>query len=538
MTLWFRKNKLLFMISLVGIYINIAGFLWWEPAPPKSALRAIDVEEARNNVYFLAADSLMGRNTPSPGLDLAADFIAAKFKAYGLLPVNGSYFQEVRLHRVSLGDSNQVVITGKDGKQYDLPLKKEFIPFEMTANKQVTGEIVFAGYGITAPELAYDDYANLDVTGKIVVVVKDAPRQFDPESPFYIKKELIVNKLSEKVRNAIEHGAVGLLIVTNPQNSKILKPSGFPWPSLHKNFPADAIPLTLGTTEKKKIPVVHIGEQAVKLLFGSVENFTEIIQKIDSTQTTNSYPISNNQAMMKTSTRTEVLLTKNVVAFWPGTDEKLKDEVVIIGGHYDHLGFRKKTSAGQDSIYNGADDNASGTAGVMLIARAFAASDKKPRRSLLFMAFTGEEKMLWGSEAYTEQPLFPIEKTVAMLNLDMIGRGHVDSLYLYGARRSLEMNKIAKKENRQAHFTIIPERSNVLSGSDHVNFGRKNIPVLFFHSGVHGDYHQVGDHAEKINYEKLCRISQYCFRIAWNLANTNKRPDFIQIKKSSGLPKK
>ncbi|MBN2091362.1 M20/M25/M40 family metallo-hydrolase [candidate division KSB1 bacterium] len=532
---YFNKNKWIFIIFFGGIYVITTGFLWWGPKLSKHALELIDVDEARNIVSFLAADSLMGRNTPSPELDKAAEYIASKFKSYGLLPVNGSYFQEVRLHRISLGDTNQLVITDKDGTPSNLPIKKEFIPFEMTANKQVAGDVVFAGYGITAPELAYDDYANLDVNGKIVVIVKDAPRQFDSESPFYHKKDLGFNKIAEKVRNAIEHGATGLLIVTNPLNSKILRPSGFPWPSLYKNFPADAIPLTLGTTEEKKIPVVHVGEAAVKQFFGSIEKYTGIVKKIDSTLTPNSFLIVNSQAMLKTSTQTQVLYSKNVVAFCPGTDKKLKDEVIVIGGHYDHLGYKKKVTAGQDSIYNGADDNASGTAGVMLIARAFAASEIKPRRSVLFLAFTGEEKMLWGSEAYVEQPLFPIKKTVAMLNLDMIGRGNIDSLYLYGMRRSPELNDLAMKENRKADFTIVPERSNVISGSDHVNFGRKNIPVLFFHSGTHGDYHQVSDHAEKINYEKLCRISQYCLRIAWNLANSSDWPTFIKIKKTNRL---
>ncbi|MCI0515115.1 M28 family peptidase [candidate division KSB1 bacterium] len=515
---------------LILITVSISGFIFKRHAPPKQALAMIEITEAQQHLYFLAADSLLGRNTPSPGLERAAQYIAAQFQKYGLAPVNGSYFQEIRLNRISLGDSNWVKITGMDGVVHDLPIKKEFIPFEMTADKLAHGQIVFAGYGITAPEFDYDDYANLDVTHKVVLIVKDAPRQFDSSSPFYYKKGLIFNKISEKVRNAIEHGAVAVLLVTNPVQSQLLRPSGYPWPSLYKTFPKDAIPFTLALTEKKKIPTVQVGEQAITILFGDVPALKKIVQEIDSTLTPKSFPVLNAEVEVRTGTRREVQTTQNVVGYWPGVDPKLQQEVIIIGAHYDHVGYQKHAAAGSDSIFNGADDNASGTTGVLLMARAFTASAEKPKRSVLFIAFTGEEKFLWGSDGYTELPLFPLNQTVAMLNLDMIGRLRGESVDLIGGTRSPVLLEMAKKENRQVHLKFNPESSQGFGGSDHVPFSRKKIPVLFFHSGLHDDYHQVSDHADKINYPGLCQISTLCFRLAWRLANSDTKPVYLPPK--------
>ena len=213
-----------------------------------------------------------------------------------------------------------------------------------------------------------------------------------------------------------------------------------------------------------------------------------------------------------------------MVALLPGADEKLKDELLIVGAHYDHIGIKKNVPAGQDSIYNGADDNASGTAGVVLVATAFSQEKKRPDRSVLFMAFAGEERGLYGSETYVANPLFPLDKTVAMINLDMIGRNRVDSLIVYGQYNAPELWDLAARENRHIKFRLSPGSRKESGGSDHMPFQQKKIPTLFFHSGLHPDYHNVSDQVEKVNFGKLALAAKLCYRTVWQLANSSFRP--------------
>jgi len=200
--------------------------------PPREALNAITATDIRRHIDFLASDSLMGRNTPSPELDRAAEYIAGEFKRYGLKPVNGSYFNDFNVSTVRLGKENNLAITTAAGEKI-YEIKKDFMPFDMTASKAVTASLVFAGYGITAPEYSYDDYAGLDVKGKIVLVMRHEPSEKDPASPFNGEKDTEYSQVSSKVQNAIDHGVAGLLVITDPANHRSLVPRGFPWPSLY-----------------------------------------------------------------------------------------------------------------------------------------------------------------------------------------------------------------------------------------------------------------------------------------------------------------
>jgi len=495
---------------------------------PARSLAAIQPDIMRQQLLFLASDSLLGRNTPSPGLDTAAAFIARAFQSSGLQPFQGSYFQEIDLHQIFLGDSNSCRITGRHGLSRDYLIKKEYMPFEMTANKLCHGEIVFAGYGLATPELGYDDYAGLDVAGKIVLVLKRGPRQNDPASPFFIHKDVSFTRTEEKIKTAIEHGAAGILLVTDPLHNRMLTPRGFPWPSLFPGFPADAVPVTLGKTESDKIPAIQVGEEAIIQLFGSVAALRAEQAAIDSAMMPHSHPLVGCRADIRTSTRHLVQHARNVVGLIPGSDKRLKDEVVIIGAHYDHTGYTHHGPASQDSIYNGADDNASGTVGVLAAARALAMAEKKPKRSILCMAFAGEEKGLFGSTHYVAEPLWPLDKTAVMLNMDMISRNRLDSLSITGSRTSLELQKDLIKANRKTGFLLDVSSDNYLrGGSDHAPFVRKGIPVLFFNSGMHPDYHKVSDAADKCNVYKMARVAELCSRVAWQVANDKQKPVFI-----------
>lgn len=498
-----------------------------------TANKIITPDLVKKHIFVLASDSMKGRNTPSPELDSAAHYIAGVFKASGLQPVNGSYFQKVVLGIVSLGEDNYLKIV-KDGAEQSYKIKTEFTPFDMTGNNQVNASIVFAGYGITASDYKYDDYKDIDVKGKIVFVLKHEPGEDDSASVFSGAKETEYSNVADKVRIAIEHGAVGVLVATDPLNHTSLSPRGFPWPSLSKTLPKDALPITSTADEEKKIPVVQVGEEVIAQLFGSVEGLKKLQSEIDSTIQPHSFEIVNTTISLKTSTIIDDKSSQNVVGYIEGSDPKLKNELLVIGGHYDHVGYLKQHSDTTDYIFNGADDNASGTSTVMAVAQAFGAITQKPKRSVLFIAFTGEEKGLMGSRSYVDKPLFPLDNTIAMLDIDMVGRNGADSLYMVSELLSPDLAQVNREENIEIGFTLIDEEK-LQGGSDHMSFKKKSIPFLFYHSGLHSDLHKVSDEPEMINAEKTAKAARLVFRTAWRIANEDKKYHLIENPKQNQL---
>jgi Peptidase family M28/PA domain len=498
----------------------------------KIGLAQITPELLKRNIDFLASDSLKGRNTPSPGLDTAAEYIARSFRDMGLMPVNGSYFQNFSLCYKSLGEDNHLMVL-KNEKESKYQIKTDFMPFEITGDNDVEGELVFAGYGITAPEFQYDDYKNIDVKGKIVLVFRHEPREKGSSSRVFKGKEATkYSNLKEKVKNAHEHGAIGMLVVTEPLNYKSIRPRGFPWPSLSKNLPKDALPIGFCIDKQDSIPIVHVGEEVIKGLFGSLDSLKSLQHLIDSTFNPKSFILLKTAVSLKTSVKIkEKYNTKNVVGFLKGSEPSLQEQIVVIGAHYDHIGFLKEHKADTDYIFNGADDNASGTSGVMAIAKAMTSMKIKPKRSLLFILFAGEEKGLFGSGYYVRDPLFPLKNTVAMLNLDMISRNSPRSLEIIGAMQFPDLERIIKKENHETDFILLPKKMS--GGSDHWNFYKKDIPSIFFFTGLHKDYHQVTDNPDKIDAQKAAQVARLAFLTAWYIANDNHRYKIVQIKEEN-----
>ena len=491
---------------------------------PDKAEKKIKPELIKEYVDFLASDSLKGRDTPSEGLDIAADYISAKFAKFKLNKVNGSYFQTVPLYTRDLDIKGCLLrITGlAASKTFDL--STDFIPYYMTADKQVDAEIVFAGYGISAPEYNYDDYSGIDVKGKIVLVLTHEPGELDTCSIVFGKKSTKYPLLSEKFRNAKSKGAAGLIVVTDPLNHILLKPQGSPWPSLSKFSRHINLPLEFQVEQVDSIPVIQIGENVIKYLFGSIDSLKKIQKGIDKSGKPNSFLLKGFNCELATKPLiTKYETQKNVVGYIEGSDEKLKDEFVVIGGHYDHVGFSKSHSDGEDYIFNGADDNASGTAGTMAVAKAFSSMKKKPARSILFILFAGEEKGLYGSRYYCDNPLFPLDKTVAMLNMDMISRNGTDSLQLEGGIKNPDLLEIMLNENKGLGLTYIPTKDDLFGRSDHYNFFVKGITAVDITGGLHKDYHTVRDNPDSIDNDKAARISRLVFRSAKVIANDNKR---------------
>lgn len=494
-------------------------------------LNRISAESIRENISFLASDSLKGRNTPTPELNIAGEFIADKFKQYGLKPVNGSYFQRVEFIKVDLGDENYLTLS-RNGEDIDFELGVDFVPYNF-GEGEVEAKVVFAGYGITAKEYGYDDYEGIDVKGKIVIVLRDEPQEMDSAGVFDGVRPTRYSFPRYKVQNALEHGAIGVIILPDPLNHFILKPRGYAWPKIFKNLPRASLPIQLAYLQRDLIPAVEAGEKFIKEIFGDVQVLKEIQRTIDENLKPRSFEIENVKIKMKVSFVKENTYANNVVGFVEGSDKALKDEIIVVGAHYDHVGYFSPSAIGsseKDSIYNGADDNASGTVGMMEVAKAFGLGKDKPKRSILFIAFCGEEKGLLGSRYYVDNPLFPIEKTIAMVNLDMIGRNSIDSLILIGWSYSEDMKKLVEEENKTIGFKFSYDGEKDFPRSDQANFARKGVPVIFFHSGEHEDYHKVSDETSKINFSKIEKVAKLCYKVVYRLANSEIKPKLNQDK--------
>ncbi|MCU0646106.1 MAG: M28 family peptidase, partial [bacterium] len=500
-------NKII--LSIVILIFLFIPLIIFSQEIPKKALLTITPEEMKSHVYYLASDLMKGRNTPSPELDTCAAFIAREFASYGLKPVghNSTYFQAFNVQRARLSEPNTLVLkTSQRDTTYQI--KDDFVPLHLTANRKVSAPVIFAGYGITAPEYNYDDYSSIDAKGKIVLIFTDEPQEKDSTSVFDGVKNTDHSKLLIKAENAMDHGAVGLLLVSTPTRRFRRPPN--PWPSLMQNAPEDAIPLTLEEKIDSRIVCVQIGRNLVDdLLSGTGKSLEELHQKIEETLVPQSFALAGKSVTLETALDAEKYPTQNVVGFLEGSDPILKNEMIIIGGHYDHVGVQN------DSIYNGADDNASGTAGVMEIAEAFSLCKERPKRSILFMTFAGEEKGLFGSRYYTGDPIFPIENVVAMLNLDMISRNDTNEVAIVGSKTSENLKAINEKCNESIGMKLAYDQDRYFMQSDHYSFYRKDIPVLFYNTKDTPDLHQPSDDPEKIIPEKMARIGQLIFSTAW-----------------------
>ncbi len=513
--------RLLFTLFMLLFYISLNS-----QTIPSEGLQSITPDEMKEHVYFLASDGMKGRDTPSAELDSCADYIACEFKSYGLTPPDQSkdYFQYFNTLKTHLSEPNTLILFSQ-GEEEEYDLKNDFLPLHLTANKKITNaDIVFVGYGITAPELQYDDYKNLDVKGKAVLIFKGEPQQDDTSSIFSGIKETDHAKVRIKIENARDHGAVGVILANHP-TSPFRRPPNY-WPSLLRHSLKDAVPLTLEESIENKIVCVNIGKDLTENIFkNSGQDYRTIFKNIDTDLQPRSFAIKGKKITIETNLNADKTPTRNVVGYLEGSDDELKKELVVIGAHYDHVGTMNDTI-----VYNGADDNASGTAGVLEVAEAFGSCTTRPKRSLLFIAFAGEEKGLFGSRYYADNPLFPIENTVAMLNLDMISRNDSNEVAIIGSGTSPDLKEINEKVNENIKLNLAYDQDVYFRNSDHYSFYSKDIPVLFYNTKDTPDLHRPTDDPEKIIPEKMAKIGKLIFSTAWVVANKAERPNFSVIK--------
>jgi hypothetical protein len=467
--------------------------------------RQINPPEIKSYLHVLASDSLEGRETGKPGQKKAARFISKHFQSLKLTPpVHGNYLQQTSLSTKANIEKNFEV-----NRKFYLFMKDYFYPAGQGDTTFTLDSIVFAGFGINSEK--YNDYENVMVKNKAVIFYEGVPKN---------KKALpgLNNDWRKILAEASSQKAALVLIITDSLE-KIIE---------EFNYSAIQIP-------QNRIPFAFINREMARAFFPEIneERLEKSKNQIDRKGKPQSF-ISSSWATLNFVNDIEKLKGQNVLGYLEGTDRK--DEVLVISAHYDHLGIRDSL------IYYGADDNGSGTSAVMQIAKAFAEARRQgrgPRRSILFLSVSGEEKGLLGSSYYVNHPVYPLSNTVADLNIDMIGRTdsahdtcHVrDYIYIIGSDKlSTELHRINEKAN--AAYTKLeldyqynsPEDKNkYYYRSDHYNFAKNNIPIIFYFNGAHADYHKPTDTIDKIDFELLAKRAQLVFFTAWELANREER---------------
>ncbi|MEW6211956.1 MAG: M20/M25/M40 family metallo-hydrolase [Acidobacteriota bacterium] len=521
---WSRTTLALAMLAALS---TASGFsLDDPPLPSKEVMSGITIRGLKKHVGFLASDEMGGRYAFSQGNRIAARYLASQLESYGYRGAarDGSFFQKVPITHGAVDVSKSGLTLTAQGKSYDFTYEKDYMlesPMVAAILENAKSDLVFVGYGISSPRNNYDDYAGLDVRGKFVITTKGTPPPL---------KGVKLDEAEMSRLTAEAHGARGLIVISEGLLSNY---AGFsagyaqrPYFRIAHSAPASAM----------VFQVVQAGPALVKALakvLGQEESF--LISPGDAPLKSTAIPAT---IEIKTHfTVEDQPSTFNVVALLDGADAKLKDEYIALGAHYDHL-----KSGNQGEIYNGADDNASGTAAVLEMARAFAAGPR-PRRSILVIFYTAEEIGLLGSRFFTDhEPLVSLEKIVANFNLDMVGRSggkenalpnddltDKDTVFLLGAgKRSTELYQISERTNAETvrlrlDHTYKGPRGLMFLRSDHYNFNRHGIPVIWYHTGGPSDYHQPTDDADKLDFEKMERIARLAFATAWRVANLDHR---------------
>jgi Zn-dependent M28 family amino/carboxypeptidase len=474
---------------------------------PRSAGSPIAAELTRH-VQTLASDDMTGRGVDTPGIDLARDYIAAQFKKYGLAPGGTEgYFQRLEV-------TTGVEAVGRNEAQLgasELALGRDWNPLGLSASAAAEGEVVFAGYGITAENYAYDDYAGIDAKGKIVFVLRYEPPPKDDKSPFgRSPRSSRYATLSAKAANARAHGAAGLILIDlNSEQDELM-----------------TLARGMGRGQSD-IAAAQVRRQTAEVALGAAGvSLRDLKAAIDRDEKPRSKAVAGLKARLAVSLKKISRPTDNVVAVLPGSDPKLEDENIVIGAHYDHLGlghYGSMDPRSEGQIHNGADDNASGVAVMLSLAQRFAAG-KPPPRTLVFIAFTGEELGLYGSRYYVDHPPFPLAATKAMINLDMVGRMKDNRLMVNTADTAKEFRGMI---NRAADGLAVDMKATG-GGSDHASFYDKGIPALHLYTGMHEDYHRPTDDWEKLNIAGMVKVSDVVFALATDLATSREPLAFVK----------
>lgn len=486
--------------------------------PSPAATQALLQHPLVQDLAFLSSPFLEGRDAGTQGIAIASRYIAHQFKHMGLLPggEQNTFFQYFSTTLgVKLGTGNHLATTAQ-GQQKTWKIQQDFIPFGFSASGTLQGSVVFAGYGVTAPALGYDDYKNLDVKGKIVLLMRHTPfwKQKGPH-PWKDRKDLYA-EFRYKLLNARSHGATGVLLVDTPRGAG------------EKEQPLVSLRLSRGLSDAG-IPALHIKSQVAEhLLQGTGTDLRQRWQQIEQSKRPHSRSLPNTVSLMVVLQKTQARI-RNVIGVLPGSDPILRKEVIVVGAHYDHLGYGSVGAfpGNEGKVHPGADDNASGTVAMMDIARNLAKT--KTRRTFVFIAFAGEERGLLGSAHYVQQPpTHALGQVISMLNLDMVGHLNNNRLVIQGSATSPVYVSILREAGRKQHLQLKLGPSGY-GPSDHTSFYAKKIPVLFFFTGAHTRYHRPQDTFDSLNLPGAVKVATFVAEVAKILDSVKQRPAYVKV---------
>jgi hypothetical protein len=471
----------------------------------RDAARTITARDIQRRVGIIADDSMMGRDTPSPGLEKTARYVAEEFRRFGLKPAgdSGTFIQRYTISQRRLSPNTSHVGFLIRGKHVHAELAGDarFVFGSVPAGEPHAPAMLLGGaYALT-------DVERLDVKGKAVVLVMDYSKPLPPV-------------IQQAVGTLMERGAVGVVLLSNRDSATFAQ----------RLTSQGAVRVGVDGAESAMPPVVEVHERAVGAALAEAGIRPSEIRAA-ATAVTRDLP----ELVVGFGLEEQVLESAsapNTIGILEGSDPRLKNEYVVFSAHMDHVGTSgggQCQARGGDSICNGADDDASGTVSVVELAEAFSRKGARPRRSLVFLTVSGEEQGLWGSKYFSEHPPVPLPQIVANLNLDMVGRNWQDTIVAIGKEHSdlgATLERIVER-HPELRMTAIDDRwpeENFYFRSDHYNFARKGVPILFFFNGVHADYHQVSDSPDKIDAEKQSRIAQLLFYLGQDIANSPERP--------------
>ncbi len=538
-----RRNLFAFLLLSAFVFQSTALAQTAVKITPaeKKAAEGVTAAQLKDYLYFVASDEMEGRDTPSRGLDTTAKFIGMNLSRWGFKPAgdNGTFYQKIALKKDAIDPAGTSVEVGGQKFSYG----DDIVRVSGNSTAAMSAPIVFAGDGWMIKSKGLDPYKNIDVKGKLIAVYSDGPssgRNIVALPQGVTQADLTGERgkdWADVTTYARANGAAGVLVLP----SKFLSDN---WGMVSQMFGrsrmvveklAPAVP-----AQAAGAPSVFIASQklAAAIFAGEANN--------PMTGSKTSFDLSADKKFNFTiATKTETAWTQNVVALWEGSDPTLKSEMVAIGAHYDHVGINPN-APGPDKIFNGADDDGSGTVAVLSIAEALAKSPKRPKRSILFVWHCGEEKGLWGSDYFNKFPTVDIKKVVAQLNIDMIGRSRKaddtnpknkelsgeNTIYVIGAdMMSSTLGSVVKGTNAgylnmtyDFRYDDPKDPNRFFFRSDHFNYAVNGIPIAFWFDGVHEDYHQAGDHADKIDYVRMEKITRTIFLTMWELGELKDRP--------------
>ena len=504
--------------AAAGVLALAAGVAVAAPAdiPPSALLE---------HIKFLASDELKGRGDGTPELERAAEYIADKFRGAGLKPGgdDGSWFQRFELEAgLNIGDGNELSLS-HGGKTLRFTLGTSYYPLATPAGASDSGPsasldaipLVFAGYGLVVPSIGYDDYRRVDVDGKAVVIFSHEPQERLSGSAMNGARPVMEATLNAKEGAARMRGARALIVIGDPTHLIDQADYGL--------FAKDP------DAEEKPIPVLRLRRKEAQPLLDQY-GLDSIARLIDADLVPRSTALNGATVTYREHLSKNIRTVRNVVGVMPGSDPARAKEAIVVGAHYDHVGLGGHLSMSPErtgEIHNGADDNASGTSSVIEMARQAVAQRERFPRSLVFVAFAGEERGLLGSAHYVEMPPIPVADTIAMLNLDMVGRarGNVD---VSGLEYAPSMEEDLRAASQGLRGLSIKREGPGAGRSDDSNFQTRRVPAINFFTGFHGDYHRPGDDWEKIDTQGTSQIATLAFELAARLAARPSRPEFVQ----------